>query len=87
MITNEDMKLPLALFIESGKGQYSGNIQRLIQAAPDSISELDRKTLLYPFMLALCSERSSISVANDLLRMDPSLVGNNTSVSYVSRKD
>lgn len=73
-IPNKNRRLPLALYIESGKGQFSDNLHELIQAAPDTISIPDTTTLLYPFMLALQCEKAHISVANDLLKMDPSLV-------------
>jgi len=80
-MTNKDSKLPLALFIESGKGKNTNNIKNLVHAAPDSISKVDTSTLLYPFMLALCSDRAPISVANELLKMDPSLVQGGVPVS------
>lgn len=75
-VSNNENKLPLTLYIENGKGGGHGgdNLKKLVQAAPDTISTPDSTTFLYPFMLALQCEKAPVTVANELLKMDPSLV-------------
>lgn len=68
-------RLPLALAIEYGNfWEDDGILHLLLRTYPNALSNPDIQTQLYPFMTALSSEKASMSLVYELLRMDPSLV-------------
>ena len=71
---NRKNRLPLALYTENVKGKYNDNLQDLVKAAPYALSTIDTSTSLYPYLIALTNDQASISVAIDLLMMDPSII-------------
>ena len=62
----------MALAIKNG-GEWD-LVSNVHMAAPDSIYIRDTVSKMYPFMLALCSPLSTINVAYELLRLDPSVL-------------
>jgi len=73
-IPNNDDRIPLNLAIENGINWEDGVLKDILRSAPDTLSLLDPCKKIYPFMISLCSNKSDLEVAYELLKMDPSLI-------------
>jgi ankyrin repeat protein len=80
----DDSCLRLPLHIAIAEGQSWESLQLLLET-PDTWSELDGITRLYPFQLAACTEACSLSVVFDLLRTAPYLVQDGTEAGAAAR--
>lgn len=74
LIPNNDGRIPLNLAIENGINWEDGVLKDILRSAPDTLSLLDPCKKIYPFMISLCSNKSDLEVAYELLKMDPSLI-------------
>jgi len=61
--------------IENGQCMSSSVLKLILDADPNALRQRDKKTGLYPFMLAAVSDLTSLETVFNLLRESPDLVG------------
>lgn len=72
-VPDSDGRLPLHLAIASNK-KWTEGINDIIKAYPDAVMFRDKKTNLYPFMLAAANKAPDLNTIFEILRCNPMLV-------------